>query len=104
MRMAMVGMLLAALVMMTASCAVSDPKMTLSDFMGFCVSDASDNCRGVCDDMAGVFVTTYPTALDCRKACDAQEERLGRIDVGRGCDSTVDRAADLCAQYCDKNK
>ncbi len=77
--------------------------MTLGDFMGFCISDASDDCRDVCDEFAGVFVKTYPTRGECRKGCDAVQERLSREDVGRACDSTVGRAAELCAQYCDKN-
>lgn len=105
MRKATMGMLLMILVSMTAvSCADKDPRMTLSDFMGLCVSDASDNCRDACDDFAGVFVVTYPTSADCRKACDRVAERLTGQDVGQGCDSTLGRASELCAQYCDKNR
>lgn len=85
------------------SCASTDARMTLGDFMGLCVSGASDDCREVCDDFAAVFVKAYPTSDQCRKACDAVQERLTREDVGRACDSTVGRAAELCAQYCDKN-
>lgn len=86
------------------SCAKMDAKMTLEDFMSLCVSDASDDCRDACDEFAGVFVVTYPTSADCRRACDKVQERLGQADVGQGCDSSLDRAGDLCAQYCDKNR
>jgi hypothetical protein len=105
MRKATVGVIMAIVCSMTAmSCAGKDPKMTLKDFMGLCVSDASDNCRDACDEFASVFVVSYPTAAECRKACDKVAERLNGRDVGRTCDSTLGRAAELCAQYCDKNK
>ncbi|NDY57684.1 hypothetical protein G3N56_13185 [Desulfovibrio sulfodismutans] len=87
------------------SCAKTDPRMTLGDFMSFCVSDASDNCRDVCDEFAGVFVVTYPTSAECRLACDKVERNLTSANIsGDACESSIGRAADLCAQYCDKNK
>ncbi len=104
MRIRVLGMVLAFLAAgMAFSCAEKDARMTLGDFMGLCVSGASDDCRDVCDEFAGVFVKTYPTSAQCRKACDAVQERLARQGVGNACESSVGRAAELCAQYCDKN-
>ncbi len=104
MRIRVLGMVLAVLAAgMAFSCAEKDARMTLGDFMGLCVSGASDDCRDVCDEFAGVFVKTYPTSAQCRKACDAVQERLARQSVGNACESSVGRAAELCAQYCDKN-
>jgi hypothetical protein len=83
MRIRVLGMVLAVLAAgMAFSCAEKDARMTLGDFMGLCVSGASDDCRDVCDEFAGVFVKTYPTSAQCRKACDAVQERLARQSVG----------------------
>jgi len=104
MRTVMRGVVMFLALAAVVSCAKTDPRMTLEDFMSLCVSGVSDDCRGACDDFAGVFVVTYPTSGDCRRACDKVQERLGLADVGQGCDSSLDRAGDLCAQYCDKNR
>ncbi|MDQ7832603.1 MAG: hypothetical protein RDU30_12785 [Desulfovibrionaceae bacterium] len=105
MQKAMILVVLAVAVTLSAvSCAQKDARMTLEDFMSLCVSDAADDCRDACDEFAGVFVVTYPTSADCRRACDKVQERLGLADVGQQCDSSLNRAGDLCAQYCDKNR
>ncbi len=78
-------------------------KMTLEEFRGLCISDVDDDCRSVCREMESAITGKFENAAACRKQCERVATGLRGPDAMDGCEGSVDKGGNRCAQFCDGN-
>ncbi|QLA17719.1 hypothetical protein [Desulfolutivibrio sulfoxidireducens] len=96
-------LLLLALTAMSCTPGSAAGPMTISDFRGFCtVFPTPNSCDSgpICDEFAYVLEDTIQSLDDCLARCRRVKAHLTPGNITNNCAKPLNRASDLCAQYC----
>jgi hypothetical protein len=97
------ALLLAALALASCTPGRAAGPMTIEDFRGFCsVFPTPNSCdsKPICDDFAYVLEDKIPSLDDCLARCSRVKAHLKPSNVANNCAWALNRASDLCSQYC----
>ncbi len=95
--------LLAALALVSCTPGRAAGPMTISDFRGFCtVFPTPNSCDSttICTEFAYVLEDDIKTLDDCLARCNRVKTHLRPGTLTNNCLGPLNRASDLCAQYC----
>ncbi len=96
--------LIAAMLLLTG-CSSHGPSM--QEVRSICRTSIEDDlCTSqeqICDSYSTALLHPYSSASECRRACEAVEQKFSADINAQGCEQLFDRVSGLCTEYCNSN-